>query len=103
MSQVSDNRFDAEALKPYAKKYIWWKAPDEAVAMPERVIVQVMNIGDYDDVQSLAELVGDDILRRVLVHAEIGQFTERSWAYWHYRLGIAEAEILPPMPKRRLE
>lgn len=30
-----------EALKPYASKYIWWKTPDDAVAMPQRVIAQV--------------------------------------------------------------
>jgi len=41
---------DPNALKPLASKYIWWKTPDEAVAMPERVIAQVMNIGDYADV-----------------------------------------------------
>ncbi len=43
-----------EILKPSASKYIWWKTPDEAVAMPERVIAQVMDIGDHADVQSLA-------------------------------------------------
>src|SRR5260363_125167 len=31
-----------EALKPFASKYVWWKTPDEAVAMPERVIAPVM-------------------------------------------------------------
>jgi len=36
-------------LKQFAAKYIWWKTPEEAVARPERVIAQVMNIGDYDD------------------------------------------------------
>lgn len=39
-----------ESLKPLASKYIWWKTPEDAVVMPERVIAQVMNIGDYADV-----------------------------------------------------
>ena len=77
-----------ESLKPLASKYIWWKTPEEAVVMPERVIAQVMNIGDYSDVQALASQVGDKVLRDVLTHAEAGQFNERSWAYWHYRLGL---------------
>ncbi len=71
--------------------------------MPERVVAQVMNIGDYDDVQILAKQVGDDYLRQVLTHAEVGQFNDRSWAYWHYRLGLADVEQVPPMPVRRLE
>lgn len=47
-----------ESLKPLAGKYIWWKTPEEAVAMPERVMAQVMDIGDYSDVQWLVSQVG---------------------------------------------
>lgn len=60
-----------------------------------------MNIGEYTDVQALANQVGDEILRDVLTHAEAGQFNERSWAYWHYRLGLASEGQLPAMPKRK--
>jgi hypothetical protein len=94
-------RIDHEALKPLARKYVWWKTPDEAVSMPLRVIAQVMNIGDYADVQALAAEVGDDVLREVLSRAEAGQFNERSWSYWHYRLGLASVDHVPPLPTRR--
>lgn len=90
-----------QELKPLAGKYVWWKTPDEALLTPERVIAQVMNIGDYADVQALAKLLGDGILREVLSNAEAGQFTARSWAYWHYRLGLASVDHLPPLPTRR--
>ena len=89
-------------LLKLAGKYIWWKTPDEAVAMPERVMAQVMNIGDYGDVQDLAASVGESGLREVIAHAEIGQFDARSWAYWHYRLGLARLGQVPPLPHRRL-
>lgn len=92
---------DHELLKRLARKYIWWKTPDEAMKMPDHVIAQVMNIGDFDDVQSLASQVGDDVLREVLVNAEAGKFNERSWSYWHYRLGMAKFDNVPPMPTRR--
>ena len=68
--------------------------------MPERVIAQVMNIGDYADVQALAAQIGDDALKQVLIHAEAGQFNERSWAYWHYRLDLASVGQVPPIPIR---
>lgn len=90
-----------ESLKPLASKYIWWKTPEEALAMPERVIAQVMNIGDYADVQALVAHVGDEVLRDVLKHAEAGQFNERSWAYWHYRLGLSSVDHVPALPVRR--
>ena len=90
-----------ESLKPLASKYIWWKTPEEAVVMPERVIAQVMNIGDYSDVHALVSQVGDEVLRDVLTHAEAGQFNDRSWAYWHYRLGLSSVDHVPAMPVRR--
>ncbi len=86
----------------YAAKYVWWKPPAQAIQMPQRVVAQVMNIGSYDDVLMLAEQVGDDYLRQVLHAAEIGQFNERSWAYWQYRLGLRPSAALPPMPQRQL-
>ena len=92
---------DRAWLKPLANKYVWWKAPDEAISMPERVIAQVMNIGDYTDIQLLANQVGDGVLREILSHAEAGQFNERSWAYWHYRLGLASLDDVPALPMRR--
>jgi hypothetical protein len=32
-----------------------WKEPDEAVEVPERVVARVMDIGDFNDAQALAE------------------------------------------------
>ncbi|MCC6916993.1 hypothetical protein [Nitrosomonas sp.] len=91
-----------ESLKLFASKYIWWKTPEEAVVMPERVIAQVMNIGDYSDVQALVSQVGDEVLREIVMHAEAGQFNARSWAYWHYRLGLASGDDVPALPVRKL-
>ncbi len=71
------------------------------MAMPERVVAQVMNIGDYADVQALAAALGDDVLRAVLADAQAGQFNDRSWAYWHYRLGLASEGNVPALPLRR--
>lgn len=78
---------DRELLKRLANKYIWWKTADEALAEPARIVAQVMNMGDYADVQTLAVHTGDDVLKSVLAHADAGQFDERSWTYWHYPAG----------------
>lgn len=94
-------QINPDTLKPFASKYIWWKTPEEAVAMPARVIAQVMNIGDYADVQALAAQVGDEVLRNILLQAEAGQFNERSWTYWHYRLGLSDIGHVPALPVRR--
>lgn len=88
-------------LRRLATKYIWWKTPDEAALMPERLAAQVMTLGDYDDVQAIVAALGEDHLREVLRRAEAGQFDERSWTYWHYRLDLAEPGAVPPLPARR--
>ncbi|MEC5320268.1 hypothetical protein VSX61_15215 [Brenneria populi subsp. brevivirga] len=88
-------------LKTLARKYIWWQSPDEAIAHPQRIMAQVMNIGDYTDVQTLVAYVDADTLRDVLEHAQAGQFNARSWAYWHYRLDLSLLEQVPLLPVRR--
>ena len=88
-------------LKSFAKKYIWWKTPEDAVLYPRRIIAQVMNMGTFEDVQKLVQHMGVDILKDVIAHAEAGWFNERSWAYWHYRLDLAEVDQVPHLPVRR--
>ena len=71
---------------------------------PDRVVAQVMNIGDWGDAAEMVGAVGEDYLRQVLKRAEVGQLNERSWHYWHYRLGLAEYGVrpVPPMPVRKI-
>lgn len=90
-----------EQIEQLASKYIWWKTPQEALAMPQRIFAQVMNIGDYGDVQALSKAVGDAVLRDTIKNAEAGQFSAKSWAYWHYRLGLAQLDQVPALPQRR--
>ncbi len=96
-------QLDQATLEALAGKYVWWKTPADAAARPERVIAQVMNIGEYSDIQLVAESVGNDALKEILTHAEIGQFSPKSWTYWHYRLGVVPPnEKAPQMPTRNL-
>lgn len=95
-------KLDQDILSFFAKKYVWWKSEEEAAEQPERIIAQVMNIGDFDDVRALEMLAGTELLAKILNEAEIGQFSPRSWSYWHYRLDLAAVDEVPTMPSRRL-
>ncbi len=92
---------DLPTLQRLAEKYIWWKPSSQAISQPERVAAQVMELGDWADVETLQEAQGDDYLRHVLSHAEPGQFSERSWHFWHYRLGLAALGDVPALPQRQ--
>lgn len=89
------------AVALLAAKYIWWKSVDAALEYSDRVIAQVMNLGAFEDVQLLCQIVGEEEMRGVLARAEAGQFTARSWHYWHYRLGLSQPGHVPPLPIRR--
>ena len=97
------SRVQAATLRRLASKYLWWKTPEEALQRPERIMVQVMDIGDHDDVLALWHEAGDEGLKRVLQNAGPGELTPRSWNYWHVRLGLALPGEAPPMPVRRIE
>ncbi len=88
-------------LRTLARRYIWWLSPDEALARPNFVATQVMEMGDYDDVLKLEATLGHEALVRALREAEAGRLSERSWIYWHHRLGLARRRI-PPLPRRTL-
>jgi hypothetical protein len=87
-------------LEQLAEKYIWWKSPIDAAQDPATVIAQVMNMGDYSDVLMMTKALGEPTLCSVLQSAQAGQFNAKSWAYWHYRLGLAAVDALPSLPQR---
>ena len=90
-----------EELRRCAARYIWWERPDEALRRPNRVIAQVMDIGDFEDARRMSSALGMDKIRDVLLHSEAGWFSERSWNYWCNRLGVVKpGDPLPPMPQR---
>ncbi|MFM7267977.1 MAG: hypothetical protein ACKOZT_05230 [Cyanobium sp.] len=92
---------EQELLRPMAARLIWWQPAEQALRRPERVIAQVMDIGDFDTVLQLRRGLGDRRLAQVLQQAEAGWFSPRSWTYWHRKLGITPSGPVPPLPQRR--
>ena len=86
----------AEAM---AAKYVWWQEPRRTLSSPSLLVAQVMNLGTLEDVQWLLGRVCEDTLRRTLREAPAGIFNNRSWCFWHLRLGIRPT---PPLPERPL-
>lgn len=87
-------------LREMAQKYLWWLQPGEA-AQPDSVIAQVMELGDYGDALRLEAAFGRERLAGALRGAPPGRLSPRSWAYWHYRLGLAAPGRAPGPPRRR--
>lgn len=90
-----------QELLRVAARYLWWETPTEAVRQPIRVVAQVMDIGDFDDVRQMISVLGTAPLWEAIFQAQPGWFSGPSWGYWCYRLAItAPGDPLPPMPRR---
>lgn len=85
-------------LEELARRVVWFKSPVEAISMPEHLIAHVLTYGTHEDVNVLRRFVSDDELIDALAAAPPGVFDERSWAYWHLKLGRFPP---PPLPVRR--
>lgn len=89
-------------LTPLARKYVWWQPPEDALRDRHRLIAQVMNIGTHADAEALRAALGDAELKRALKEARAGEFSERSWHYWHLVLELARPHAIPPLPRRKV-
>lgn len=85
------------ALLNVARRVIWFKEPDEALAAPILFLAHVMTYGTVEDLKVLKGIVGEDEFREVLDNAPPGIFDPRSWAYWNLKCGRQPA---PPLPVR---
>lgn len=92
-----------QLLLQLAGKYVWWQPPERTLAHRRRFVAQVMNIGDFNDATTLLAIVGRPSFEDALKHAEVGWFTPKAWAYWHYRFELTPYSQRPPkMPSRQL-
>jgi hypothetical protein len=86
-----------QSLKSIARKYVWWKKPEEALAYPNHFLAQVMTFATFEDAMLVLRNLGGDAFRDALAHAPPGVFDIRSWHFWHHRLGVTP---IPPLPER---
>ena len=82
-----------------AKKYVWWKSPERALADGRLLLAQMMTLGTADDVRWLLSVASREDLLHVLDDPPVGVFNRRSWAFWHLQLG---RQPVPDLPARLL-
>lgn len=88
-------------LLEWAKKYIWWENPEEAIKDYNKIILKVLDIGTFEDTQILLENIDKNTLIKIIQNSEIGSMRKKSWNYWHTILNIYDDKDIPPMPSRR--
>jgi hypothetical protein len=84
-----------EELKGIARSLVWWKPP-EMVDL-HYLTRQTMEMGTPEMLATVRGKLGESFLREALLAAEPGNFSDRSWNYWHVVFGIRPT---PPLPQR---
>lgn len=82
-------------LLKVARRVVWFKEPEEALAEPIHFLAHVMTYGTIEDLKALQGIVKDDDYREVLKNAPAGVFDARSWAYWNLKCGNTPTVPLP--------
>ena len=89
----------AELLR-VAKRMVWFKPAEEALADPVLFLSHAMTYGTVDDLRVVRTHFTDEQLRQVLRAGLPGVFDARSWAYWH---AVLDVWPVSPLPTRRLQ
>jgi hypothetical protein len=96
---MNDNAW--QTIAEFGRKYLWWKPVGEEPHSEDRIIAQTMNLGTYDDILLLEETIGKPRLVEIMLNAQPGWFSDRSWEFWRGRLSYATAAAIPDQPPRR--
>ena len=88
-------------IDEFGRKYLWWRPVDGQPFSQDRIVAQVMNLGTYDDILQLEEALAQSHLVDVMLNAEPGWFSDRSWEFWRGRLSYATGAMLPEKAPRR--
>lgn len=91
---------DRAHLLALAAKYVWWTPPETVVANQlDRLAVNVMEMGTWEDANELLAEIGQDRFLAVLKSPPPGAISSKSLAFWHYRLGLPDE---PPKASKRM-
>ena len=95
------DRARSDFLQAMAYRYCW-DTPDPMIVAEDRIVRRVMDLGVLDDALALEPTLGRARLIEVLTTTSAGGMRPKSWWFWHYRLGLADAaHDPPPMPARK--
>jgi hypothetical protein len=90
----------ADLASDLEKRFFWWE-PVGAPRSHARILAQAMDRALFEDIRHLETTLGSDVLVDLMLHAEPGWLSDRSWELWRGRLALATGRAIPQEPPRR--
>jgi len=82
-------------------RFFWWEPVGVQPRSHARILAQAMEFASFDDVRRLESELGANRLVDVMLEAEPGWISERSWEFWRGRLVRATGRTIPDAPPTR--
>jgi len=101
MSASLDDATSPDLVSELEKKYFWWKPVGSQPRSALRVVAQAMDLASFADIRRLETVLGPARLVDVMLRAQPGWLSERSWALWRGRLARATGHAIPEAPPKR--
>ena len=100
MREAFELTLPADLAADLEKRFFWWE-PIGAPRSHARILAQAMDRALFEDIRHLESTVGPHRLADLMMHAEPGWFSDRSWEFWRGRLTHATGRAIPQEPPRR--
>jgi hypothetical protein len=91
----------ADLASELERKFFWWEPVGAQPRSDLRIFAQAMDLASFEDVLRLEAALGAHHLIEVMLRAEPGWISERSWDFWRGRLTLATGAVIPEAPPRR--
>jgi hypothetical protein len=91
----------ADFISELERRYFWWKPVGATPRTDDRILAQAMDLAGFDDIRRLETIVGADRLVEVMLRAQPGWLSARSWDFWRGRLSQATVHHIADDPPRR--
>src|ERR1700709_1486477 len=88
------NHASQSAIAEFCRKYLWGGPVGGQPHSEDRIIAQTMNLGTYDDILLLERTIGKSRLVEIMLRAEPGWISDRSWEFWRGRVSSATGAAL---------
>jgi hypothetical protein len=82
-------------------KFFWWEVVGSQPRTNARILAQAMELAPFEDVRRLETVLGAEALAELMLNAEPGWLSDRSWEFWRGRLTIATGKTIPEEAPRR--
>jgi len=101
MSVSTARSIPVDLVSELERKFFWWEPVVSQPRSDLRIVAQAMDLASFDDVLRLETALGAHHLIEVMLHAEPGWISDRSWDFWRGRLALATGLMIPETPPRR--